>query len=85
MRLRVMAADRAATMAITIHKTCRNVGQLCWLARAASNAPVSANGKANTECSNLIISRIVRMRPAISAYGAAFFAGALPVQRYICS
>ena len=30
--------------------------------RNASNAPVSANGRANTECSNLIISSVSRNR-----------------------
>jgi hypothetical protein len=65
MRFSVIAADLAATIATTIHKTCRSVGQPCKVARAASNAPVSANGSAKTECSNLIISRTVRMRPAI--------------------
>src|SRR5579883_3340176 len=68
MRLSVMAAERAATMATTIHRIWRHVGQPCTVARAASNAPVSAKGSANTECSNLIISRIVRMRlPMASA------------------
>src|SRR5882724_5477318 len=62
----VIAADRAATMATTIHRTCRNVGHPCCVARAASNAPVSENGSANTECSNLIISSTVLMRPVIS-------------------
>src|SRR5579864_6724778 len=65
MRFSVIAADRAATIATTIHKTCLSVGQPCKVARAASNAPVSANGSANTECSNLIISRTVRIFPAI--------------------
>ena len=63
----VMAADRAATIATTIHRTCRNVGQPCRVARAASSAPVSANGSANTECSNLIISSTVRRRPLLIA------------------
>src|SRR5215472_2793896 len=67
MRLSVMAAERAATIATTIHKTCRSVGQPCAVARAASSAPVSAKGSANTECSNLIISSTVRMRPAIAS------------------
>src|SRR5271154_6170769 len=76
MRLTVMAADRAATMATTIQKTCCTEGQPCggWcVARAASSAPVSANGSANTECSNLIISSTVRMRPCcIAASGIGF-------------
>src|SRR6202011_571471 len=62
MRLMVIAAERAATIATTIHATCRNVGQPCRETRAASSAPVSANGSAKTECSNLIISSTVRMR-----------------------
>src|SRR3977135_1207779 len=73
MRFIVIAAERAPTIATMIHKICRHDGQpaaACqpgnapgiggW--RAASRAPVSANGSAKTECSNLIISRIVRMR-----------------------
>src|SRR5579859_422478 len=66
MRLIVIAAERADTIATMIQATWRSVGQLCEVKRAASNAPVSANGNANTECSNLIISRTVRMRPAIA-------------------
>src|SRR2546427_1914322 len=62
MRLMVMAALRAATMAVTIHNSCCQEGQPCQVKRAANNAPVSANGNANTECSNLIIARTVRMR-----------------------
>src|SRR5580692_2224171 len=64
----VIAADRAATIATTIQRNCRNVGQVVrfwWVARAARIAPVKANGSAKTECSNLIISSTVRMRPAI--------------------
>src|SRR5215472_17476331 len=59
----VIAAVRAATIATMIHTICRNVGQPCAVARAASSAPVSANGKAKTECSNLIISSTVPIRP----------------------
>src|SRR6266852_8307928 len=66
MRFMVMAAERAATIATTIHKTWLSEGHPCRVARAASNAPVSANGNANTECSNLIISSTVLMRFAIS-------------------
>src|SRR5260370_28993707 len=64
----VIAAERAATMATTIHRIWLHVGQplgdLC-VARAASNAPVSANGSAKTECSNLIISSTMRNLPAM--------------------
>ena len=45
-RLKPMAALRAATMATTIHSTCQR-STTC--VRAASSAPVSANGSANTE------------------------------------
>src|SRR5258708_9915117 len=62
MRLTVMAALRAATMATMIQRNCFQVGQPWVVKRAASRAPVSANGKAKTECSNLIISRMVRRR-----------------------
>lgn len=81
----VMAAERAATMATTIHRICRNVGQPCVVTRAASKAPTSAKGNAKTECSNLIISSTVPMRPAIIRYDSDFRAAALPVQRYIFS
>src|SRR5580692_2163904 len=69
MRFMVMAAERAATMATTIQTYWRSVGQPFggWcVARAARSAPVSANGSAKTECSNLIISSTVRMRSAIA-------------------
>src|SRR5215813_9296991 len=66
MRLMVMAAERAETIATIIQRIWRSVGQLCEVKRAARSAPVSAKGSANTECSNLIISRTVRMRPAIA-------------------
>src|SRR5579859_5185515 len=72
MRFIVIAADRAATIATTIHRIWRNVGQPFRVARAASSAPVSANGSANTECSNLIISSTVRMRPLLMAEKSAF-------------
>src|SRR6202158_6001766 len=62
MRLMVIAAERAATMETTIQKVCQRVAQVCAVMRAAKSAPVNANGSAKTECSNLIISRIVRMR-----------------------
>src|SRR5256885_6763822 len=72
MRLTVMAAERAETMATTIQRTWRREGQPCDVKRAASSAPVSANGSAKMECSNLIISRTVRMRPAMAASGLRF-------------
>src|ERR1700722_5699042 len=80
MRLTVMAAERAATMATTIHSSCRNVGQPWLVARAASSAPVKANGKANTECSNLIISSTVPRGLVVMA-GAASRLGLLGCRR----
>ena len=55
-RLNAMAAERAATMATMIQANCRSVGQPF----AASMAPQSAKGSTKTECSHLIISRVVR-------------------------
>src|SRR5712664_2610953 len=72
MRLMVMAAERAETMATTIQRTWRREGQPCDVKRAASSAPVSAKGSAKMECSNLIISRTVRMRPAIASSDPSF-------------
>src|SRR5579859_1226107 len=72
MRLMVMAAERAETMATTIQRIWRKVGQPCEVKRAARSAPVRAKGKAKMECSNLIISRTVRMRPAIADSGPGF-------------
>src|ERR1700693_1337715 len=63
MRLKAMAADRAPTIATTIHSNLpANTRPARWLSRKASKAPVSANGSANTECSNLIISSVSRSR-----------------------
>ena len=63
MRLKAMAADRAPTMATTIHSSLpANTRPGKWLSRNASSAPVSANGSAKTECSNLIISSVSRSR-----------------------
>src|SRR5579883_1191091 len=56
MRLKVMAALRAATIATMIQSNCLQVGH----PRTARRAPVRANGNAKTECSNLIISSVVR-------------------------
>src|ERR1700739_3170183 len=67
MRFNLIAAARTASIATTIQMICRTEGQPRVVARAASNAPVSANGSANTECSNLIISSTVRMRPAMTS------------------
>jgi len=58
-RLKVMAAERAPTIATTIQESRHArlpVAKPC--SRKASSAAVSANGKANTECSNLIISSV---------------------------
>ena len=58
-----MAADRAATIATTIHSTLVHMTALAiGCSRNASIAPVSANGSANTECSNLIMSNVRRSR-----------------------
>src|SRR3954464_11931161 len=54
-RLNAMAAERAPTIATTIHKTCRGEGKPL----AASIAPHSAKGSAKIECSHLIISNVV--------------------------
>src|SRR5215470_5532817 len=64
MRFMVMAAERAATIATMIQAIWRQAGKPPS-ARAASNAPTSANGRAKTECSNFIISRTVRIRPLV--------------------
>src|SRR5205823_662156 len=62
-RLNVIAADRAATIAIMIHAK-RGPKSSIWkpASRQASSAPVKANGNANTECSNLIMSSVRRNR-----------------------
>ena len=54
-RLNAMAAERAETMATTIHPSCRHAGK----PPAASMAPQSANGSAKIECSHLIISSVI--------------------------
>src|SRR6185437_194591 len=64
MRLIVMAAERAPTMATMIQKICSHVGQ-CPASRAARRAPTRANGRAKTECSILIISKTVSMRERV--------------------
>ena len=60
MRLKAIAAERAPTIARTIHSQlfCRKRSPASGFSRKASSAPVSANGSANTECSNLIISSV---------------------------
>jgi hypothetical protein len=57
MRLNATAADRAPTIATTIHSTCHGAGN----PRAASTAPRKANGNAKSVCSILIISRVRRV------------------------
>src|SRR5215469_956893 len=54
-RLNAIAADRAATRATTIQNKTWGLG----MPRAASTAPVRPNGSVSTECSHLIISRVV--------------------------
>ena len=60
-----MAADRAATMATTIHATVRQPGS----PPAASSIAVSAKGSAKIECSHLIISSVVRILCRMPAMG----------------
>ena len=62
MRLNAIAAERAPTIATTIQSSfhAESVGREPS-SRIASSAPVSANGSANTECSNLIISSVSRI------------------------
>jgi len=59
MRLKVIAALRAPTIATINHRTCHHVGQPC----TASIPPTKANGRAKIECSNLIISSVVWSLP----------------------
>ncbi len=62
-RLNAMAAERAATIATTIQPDLAPGRARVEAGIAqASSAPVSAKGRANTECSNLIISSVRRMR-----------------------
>src|SRR5277367_2615934 len=63
MRLNAIAAERAPTIASTIQASFSpKIPKGKRLSRKASNAPVKANGSANTECSNLIISSVSRSR-----------------------
>src|SRR2546421_1749517 len=57
MRLKAIAVDRAPTMATAIQTICHSEGR----PRAASTAPKKANGNANSVCSILTISSVVRM------------------------
>jgi hypothetical protein len=63
MRLNVIAAERAPTIASEIHKICHQVGN----PSAAITAPKNAKGSANSVCSNLIISSVVLSFPAVPA------------------
>src|SRR5204863_2215482 len=56
-RLKAIAVERAPTMAMAIQTICHVLG----MPRAASTAPRNANGSANSVCSILIISSVVRM------------------------
>jgi len=56
-RLKAMAAERAATSATMIQMEVRRLG----MPRAAKTAPVRPKGSVRTECSHLIISRVVPM------------------------
>src|SRR5690242_18937491 len=63
MRLNAIAAERAETIATTIQVNRQSrPGMWTPLSRQARSAPVSANGSANTECSNLIMSSVSRSR-----------------------
>src|SRR5438128_11822053 len=63
MRLKAIAVERAPTIATEIQTICDAVG----IPRAASTAPRKANGSANSVCSILIISSVVRMFFVIAA------------------
>ncbi|MDK2972411.1 MAG: hypothetical protein PWP23_2166 [Candidatus Sumerlaeota bacterium] len=68
MRLKHIAAVRAATTATTIQNSVPTPGT----PHAATSMEIRANGSAKTECENLIISRKVRVRrrrdiPGLSA------------------
>jgi hypothetical protein len=56
MRLKVIAAERAPTIAAVIQASCHADGS----PRAASTAPKKAKGSAKSVCSILIISSVVR-------------------------
>ena len=57
-RLKAMAAERAATIATTIQPSFQATSPAARPeSRRASSAPVSANGRAKTECWNLMASR----------------------------
>src|SRR5580658_2439149 len=77
-RLKAIAAERAPTIATTIQPIFVQAAAAPrpeW--RKASRAPVSAKGKAKTECSNLIISRVSRMRFHICSKRATILSHAL--------
>src|ERR1044072_6424008 len=57
MRLNAIAAERAPTIATTIHRICHGDGRPL----AASTAPRNANGNAKSVCSILIISSVRRV------------------------
>ncbi len=57
MRLKAIAAERAPTIATTIHRIWRGDGRPL----AASTAPRKANGSAKRVCSILIISSVKRV------------------------
>ena len=55
MRLKAIADDLAATMQIS-HNVNKSGGPNFWpILSEAKNNPISANGRANTECENFII------------------------------
>lgn len=54
-RLKVMAALLAPTIAARIQNACQSVGKPF----RASNAPINAKGRAKSVCSNLIMSSVI--------------------------
>ena len=61
MRLKVMAAERAPTIARVIQTTfaIQKFAPCAGISRAASAAPKKANGRAKSVCSILIISKVI--------------------------
>jgi hypothetical protein len=66
-RLKVIAADRAPTIATVIQMSFEIQKLAVWggMLRAASAAPKKAKGSANSVCSILIISSVIRSRSVI--------------------
>ena len=75
MRLKVIAAERAPTMARVIQTSfaIQKLAGCIATSRAASVAPRKANGKANSVCSILIISSVTRSRSPNGIFVAGAF------------